>query len=723
MRNKIARWAQIALEYVLAFIAIALLVVGIIRIGIWFNANYANREAQFQNSRLVAGQPINYDTTFSTICEVPAKEACVAECTTCVEACVTEECAGRCAAPDNETDCGYCNQDAAIRSNCRFECQQCSSNNANCQPCSASYQDSCVAGRLDQCRQEHPGIGYTEVGIAGLTEPNAQGYRLTKNYNPFSLTEGWVFGGRPSGRVTGLSDGIMGDYDQIQGCCRRCCSPNIPEQPDQPDQPSCPNCGGSDQFSACSCDERNVACLIEKDDNSCVKECDTTYRPICTGPDSRCVDADGNYNEECDCNTNCVCETMLQSTLIQLEQQETSLRQMYGNREQCFTDTGCTAVVPYNCSQECSGNTMCYNNCVTRENAKCVTTTLHCEGNQACIDAGGLLGQSCNLENLGRKCDDWYEVSCSGFTGKTGKDLLAAANEIEREAEVVWLEADSLMIARQNMANCCFNPCANDPECNQLASLAEQQEYCVNKISYESCPLMSKIKENDWYRHEKELDEAIAQIGLVVNAITGVHGGVVPACNNGAASVCGRTDGLCETSCRSLPSNSPAVGWIGVGVYICGQICGTDQACFNSCNANPPNTQTGCLSFCETSYNFCYERNRNACCQRGRLPAVEAGRNCDTPTASCDQDCADPTDSTTCTKCGLTTFAARLQVRANNMANCRDDFKAAQVCLGNPSDGNTNPSSCCPEGQDMNAQLDCMNNCIEPTETSCVDIF
>ncbi len=45
------------LDFVFAFIAILVLTIGIVRIWVWFNANYASRQVDYQKGRLVAGQP------------------------------------------------------------------------------------------------------------------------------------------------------------------------------------------------------------------------------------------------------------------------------------------------------------------------------------------------------------------------------------------------------------------------------------------------------------------------------------------------------------------------------------------------------------------------------------------------------------------------------------------------------------------------------------------
>jgi len=58
-----SRRSQSILDFAVAFIAIAGLIVGITRIWIWFNANYAKRQAAFQSNRLVAAGPARpYDT-------------------------------------------------------------------------------------------------------------------------------------------------------------------------------------------------------------------------------------------------------------------------------------------------------------------------------------------------------------------------------------------------------------------------------------------------------------------------------------------------------------------------------------------------------------------------------------------------------------------------------------------------------------------------------------
>ena len=49
--------SQAILDFVLAFIAVVLLLLGIVRIWIWFDANYAHRQYAYQRSRLVAATP------------------------------------------------------------------------------------------------------------------------------------------------------------------------------------------------------------------------------------------------------------------------------------------------------------------------------------------------------------------------------------------------------------------------------------------------------------------------------------------------------------------------------------------------------------------------------------------------------------------------------------------------------------------------------------------
>lgn len=51
---------QVILGFIFAFMATMLLTLGIVRIWVWFNANYAHRELAYQRSRLKAGQPDIY---------------------------------------------------------------------------------------------------------------------------------------------------------------------------------------------------------------------------------------------------------------------------------------------------------------------------------------------------------------------------------------------------------------------------------------------------------------------------------------------------------------------------------------------------------------------------------------------------------------------------------------------------------------------------------------
>jgi len=56
-RNHYKKSGQSILDFVLVFIAVAVLAVGIVRIWVWFNSNYASREVAYQQSRIVAGTP------------------------------------------------------------------------------------------------------------------------------------------------------------------------------------------------------------------------------------------------------------------------------------------------------------------------------------------------------------------------------------------------------------------------------------------------------------------------------------------------------------------------------------------------------------------------------------------------------------------------------------------------------------------------------------------
>ncbi|MFA5157458.1 MAG: hypothetical protein WC532_08790 [Candidatus Omnitrophota bacterium] len=66
--------SQSIFDYTLAFIALAALVVGIVRTWVWFNANYAKRQMAYQTSRIVAGGRTwleDTPTAFDTPYEVP----------------------------------------------------------------------------------------------------------------------------------------------------------------------------------------------------------------------------------------------------------------------------------------------------------------------------------------------------------------------------------------------------------------------------------------------------------------------------------------------------------------------------------------------------------------------------------------------------------------------------------------------------------------------------
>jgi hypothetical protein len=51
--------AQAILDFVLVFGIILVFLVGLVRIWVWFNANYARRNLDYQHTRLIAGKPNN----------------------------------------------------------------------------------------------------------------------------------------------------------------------------------------------------------------------------------------------------------------------------------------------------------------------------------------------------------------------------------------------------------------------------------------------------------------------------------------------------------------------------------------------------------------------------------------------------------------------------------------------------------------------------------------
>jgi len=74
-----SRKSQSIVDFAIAFIAIAGLLVGIARTWIWFNANYARRQAAFQTSRLIsAGRERPYDTQPKPV-NIGAKPGCTGE--------------------------------------------------------------------------------------------------------------------------------------------------------------------------------------------------------------------------------------------------------------------------------------------------------------------------------------------------------------------------------------------------------------------------------------------------------------------------------------------------------------------------------------------------------------------------------------------------------------------------------------------------------------------
>jgi len=51
--------AQAILDFILIFGVLIAFLVGLTRIWIWFNANYARRNVDYQATRLIAGKPYN----------------------------------------------------------------------------------------------------------------------------------------------------------------------------------------------------------------------------------------------------------------------------------------------------------------------------------------------------------------------------------------------------------------------------------------------------------------------------------------------------------------------------------------------------------------------------------------------------------------------------------------------------------------------------------------
>jgi len=71
-----SRRAQSIVDFAVAFIAVAGLIVGIVRVWIWFNANYAKRQASFQTSRLIAAGPERPYATKKAPVSIGSTSAC-----------------------------------------------------------------------------------------------------------------------------------------------------------------------------------------------------------------------------------------------------------------------------------------------------------------------------------------------------------------------------------------------------------------------------------------------------------------------------------------------------------------------------------------------------------------------------------------------------------------------------------------------------------------------
>ncbi|MBI4982888.1 MAG: hypothetical protein HZC15_07160 [Candidatus Omnitrophica bacterium] len=65
------RKSQSILDFIFAFVGILILVIGIARIMVWFNANFAAREVAFQKTRLQAGTPTVQDARTDLVSVVP----------------------------------------------------------------------------------------------------------------------------------------------------------------------------------------------------------------------------------------------------------------------------------------------------------------------------------------------------------------------------------------------------------------------------------------------------------------------------------------------------------------------------------------------------------------------------------------------------------------------------------------------------------------------------
>ncbi|MFA5286837.1 MAG: hypothetical protein WC394_01015 [Candidatus Omnitrophota bacterium] len=61
--------SQAILDFVLIFGILLVFLVGLVRIWVWFNANYAKRNADYQKTRLIAGKA--YDLTAGVYIDAP----------------------------------------------------------------------------------------------------------------------------------------------------------------------------------------------------------------------------------------------------------------------------------------------------------------------------------------------------------------------------------------------------------------------------------------------------------------------------------------------------------------------------------------------------------------------------------------------------------------------------------------------------------------------------
>lgn len=508
-----------------------------------------------------------------------------------------------------------------------------------------AFQESRLSAGIAGIHSTYERFGYKPVDIGSSEEcPDCV-------YKPLDLTEEWVFRGQPSGTVTAPGEG---------------------EGP--------PGAGS-----------------IE---NTCKTQC-------LSAPD--CVNEDGTFNFNCTCYAQCMCNAQIQPTIT-----------IYQDQIRMFNE-----------------------------------------------QAAMLRASAESMRDAAEKCDDPWELCWWGDWGRTPRELRRAARKLDWTADDLLEMAARLQNQINRMQACCnYTTPEQQASClDQFSKETECETDCYNRthgvyvacresygsggwpfgflwtnwckinyqLSYYNCA--SPCKTIGIEPCEQRVNSIIAFLQEQINLISesGIDNLIneinttIAECNAEAQEECSNLDpweqwqyrAQCETECE--PTCAGKYGW-------------EHQICMDECVDN-------CV------YQKCYEDKRNDCCKncchslggdptyfgaggsqtpspggrRGAGPTYFAaggggglafwqgggwGRNCDTPTTNCDEECLDsctPQCSNpgqdvdykcyeqclnACPKCGLSELARRLQMY--DIDNLRQAIEELPNCCNYPSDESQN---------------------------------